>query len=240
MAIDWDDVDESLKRRFLMDGNVKLLHWPALLNESYTLPHYYSKEIVNELIEKAKNRKMNYYGSTDVHLYSALDKFPIEGQKVVILGSTRPWYESVCISRGAKPLTIDYSKIASDHPAINAITIEQFNKSPRKFNFAISISSFEHDGLTRYGDPLDPDGDFKAMENVRKNVLNKGGILFFSVPVGQDTLVWNAHRIYGEHRLPKLLEGFEILNTFGFNERSLHTNTGTSANNQPIFVLRVK
>ncbi len=31
------------------------------------------------------------------------------------------------------------------------------------FDMALSISSFDHDGLGRYGDPLDPVGDLKAM-----------------------------------------------------------------------------
>ena len=31
------------------------------------------------------------------------------------------------------------------------------------------------------------------------------------VPVGIDQLVWNAHRIYGEKRWPKLIDGFEII-----------------------------
>lgn len=31
-------------------------------------------------------------------------------------------------------------------------------------DFAISYSSWEHDGLGRYGDPVDPWGDVKAMQ----------------------------------------------------------------------------
>jgi hypothetical protein len=31
-------------------------------------------------------------------------------------------------------------------------------------DFAVSYSSWEHDGLGRYGDPVDPWGDVKAMQ----------------------------------------------------------------------------
>ena len=31
------------------------------------------------------------------------------------------------------------------------------------FDVALSISSFDHDGLGRYGDPLEPDNDLRAM-----------------------------------------------------------------------------
>ena len=44
------------------------------------------------------------------------------------------------------------------------------------FDIAMSISSFEHDGLGRYGDPLNPDGDIIAMRSTRR--LLKRGIFF--------------------------------------------------------------
>lgn len=53
----------------------------------------------------------------------------------------------------------------------------------------------EHVGLGRYGDPLDPDGDLKAISEL-KRVTTSGGDLVFVVPVGQPKLMFNAHRIY--------------------------------------------
>lgn len=53
----------------------------------------------------------------------------------------------------------------------------------------------EHVGLGRYGDPLDPDGDLKAMAELER-VLAPGGSLLFVVPVGRPRIVFNAHRIY--------------------------------------------
>jgi hypothetical protein len=47
-----------------------------------------------------------------------------------------------------------------------------------------------------------------------KSILKPKGLLFLAVPVGRDTLVWNAHRIYGRIRLPKLLERWKLLETF--------------------------
>ena len=43
--------------------------------------------------------------------------------------------------------------------------------------------SFDHDGLGRYGDPINPDGDLVAMDTVR-NVVKEGGVLFLTVPIG--------------------------------------------------------
>jgi SAM-dependent methyltransferase len=53
----------------------------------------------------------------------------------------------------------------------------------------------EHIGLGRYGDPIDPDGDLKAMAEL-KRVLAPGGQLLFVVPVGKPRIMFNAHRIY--------------------------------------------
>jgi SAM-dependent methyltransferase len=53
----------------------------------------------------------------------------------------------------------------------------------------------EHVGLGRYGGPLDPDGDLKAMRELRR-VLAPGGQLLLAVPVGRPVLRFNAHRVY--------------------------------------------
>lgn len=58
------------------------------------------------------------------------------------------------------------------------------------------MHTVEHIGLGRYGDPVDPDGDLKAISEL-KRVLKKGGSLLFVVPVGSEPLLkFNAHRIY--------------------------------------------
>jgi hypothetical protein len=86
-----------------------------------------------------------------------------------------------------------------------------------KVDIAFSYSSFEHDGLGRYGDPLSPDGDLRAMQEAH-TFLKDDGILFLGVPFGPDCLTWNAHRIYGKHRLPLLLKGWKCLDVFNVHE----------------------
>lgn len=66
----------------------------------------------------------------------------------------------------------------------------------------------EHVGLGRYGDPLDPDGDLKAIKEL-KRVLAPGGLLLFVVPVGGlSKIMFNAHRIY---RYDQVMEYFSDL-----------------------------
>jgi SAM-dependent methyltransferase len=53
----------------------------------------------------------------------------------------------------------------------------------------------EHIGLGRYGDPLDPDGDLKAISELVR-VLAPGGDLLVATPVGRPRVEFNAHRVY--------------------------------------------
>lgn len=57
------------------------------------------------------------------------------------------------------------------------------------------MHTVEHIGLGRYGDPLDPTGDIKAMKELQR-VLAVGGSLLFVVPVGKPRVMFNAHRVY--------------------------------------------
>lgn len=77
----------------------------------------------------------------------------------------------------------------------------------------------EHVGLGRYGDPLDREGDTKAMSEL-KRVTKQGGDLLLVVPVGEPRIVFNAHRIYSYEQIVQYFEGFEL------NEFSLITDFG--------------
>lgn len=74
---------------------------------------------------------------------------------------------------------------------------------PFKDNSISSLScmhTVEHVGLGRYGDPLDPEGDLKAISEL-KRVLAPGGSLLFVIPIGKPKIVFNAHRIYSYNQI---------------------------------------
>ena len=72
----------------------------------------------------------------------------------------------------------------------------------------VLCSVIEHIGLSgRYGSHEDPDGDVKAMQKVR-SLLNPGGLVFLTIPLGTDVVHRPWHRVYGTLRLPQLLRGF--------------------------------
>ncbi len=58
------------------------------------------------------------------------------------------------------------------------------------------MHTVEHIGLGRYGEPIDPAADLKAIKEL-KRVLAPGGSLLFVVPIGgKAKIAFNAHRIY--------------------------------------------
>lgn len=71
----------------------------------------------------------------------------------------------------------------------------------------------EHIGLGRYGDPLDPDGDRKAMRELIR-VLAPRGNLMFVVPIGKPHIEFNAHRVYDHFQI---LDDFKALTLKDFS-----------------------
>lgn len=105
------------------------------------------------------------------------------------------------------------------------------------FDIAISLSSFDHDGLGRYGDPIHPSADIHAMQTTR-DLLKPGGFLFLTVPIGPDVVVWNLHRRYGRLRLPRLLEGWEVLERVGWSEDLVDQQSHFTLAYEPVLILR--
>lgn len=230
-------IPAELLSAYTLGGKVRVEDW--YFNESYPQdkPKFYSKTEIEALVEKARRRQTHSYSNTDLWLHQALDKFPVQGLTVAVMGSTVPWYEAVALERGGRVTTIEYNKIISDYPGLELMTVAEFQKQPRVFDAAFSISSFEHDGLGRYGDPLNPNGDLETMQKM-KSIVKPGGLLFLAVPVGKDKVVWNAHRIYGRLRLPMLTKGWQIVGKFGYNPLKLWRDTKADGGYQPVLVLK--
>lgn len=225
----------DLADRYTMNGVAKVYDW--YFDDSYDIgqPRHYAMQTFLDLTAKAKRGETHYYGVTDLWLYQALALFPLAGKRVAVFGSATPWYESICLAYGAREVVIfEYGPIISEHPSVRMVTYEQFAQCPEPFDVGLSISSFEHDGLGRYGDPLDPEGDLKAMQ-AAKRIIRKGGLLYLALPIGTDAVTWNAHRVYGLLRLTMMLDGWSTLASIGFDPRQLLVSGRSGV--QPVFVL---
>lgn len=224
--------------------------WNGIIDLKYYYRNDCSDEIQKEINDNftqntfdkylvmAKNRQQNYYGMTDTWLYNALERYPIKDKSVCIFGSANPWYEAIAIEFGCTKCTvIEYSPRPCFHEKISYV--QPTDTIHEKYDVIFSISSFEHDGLGRYGDPVDPTADFKAMAYA-KSILKSDGIMFLAIPIGKDTISWNVHRVYGEYRLPHLLDGWNAIDAFGYDSNYLNYTSDTIhfyTPIQPVFVL---
>jgi SAM-dependent methyltransferase len=81
---------------------------------------------------------------------------------------------------------------------------------PGSFDQILNCSSIEHVGLAgRYGSPDEPDGDLRAMDKMA-GLLRPDGNMVLAIPLGLDAVYAPWHRVYGEARLPRLLERWEV------------------------------
>ena len=103
-----------------------------------------------------------------------------------------------------RPADIVLSGLASKHADLTNLNF--------KTNSIESLScmhTVEHIGLGRYGDPIDPEGDLKAISELTR-VLAIGGNLLFVVPLGKPKIVFNAHRIYSKDQVLSYFSGLKL------------------------------
>jgi len=129
-----------------------------------------------------------------------------------------------------------------------------------QYDIVLSISSFDHSGLGRYGDALDPEGDVRAMQFAKAIMKRRGrrqgqegqegrgaeegqadatapSLLFLTIPIGPDVIVWNLHRRYGAARLPLLLADFRAVRKWAWSEKLLTQPANWRQTYEPVFVL---
>jgi len=71
------------------------------------------------------------------------------------------------------------------------------------------MHTIEHIGLGRYGDKIDPDGDIKAIKEL-KRVLAFDGTLLIVLPIGKPMIRFNAHRIYSYDMVISLFNDLKL------------------------------
>jgi hypothetical protein len=233
-------VPDELYEQFTMGSRVPILDWYLYEPGSEDNPTLFTLTQIDEYMQIIKRKEPGYYGhNLDWWLYEALEKYPIAGKEVGIIGSQLPFYECVVLAYGGYPITVEYNKIVSEDARITTLTVEEFNANPRKFDVILSISSIEHDGLGRYGDPINPNGDLEFMAKA-KTLLKEDGHMILAVPVGRDALAWNAHRIYGQLRFPLLINEWNLIDSFGFSEKDFTERILGDCGHQPILYLEPK
>jgi SAM-dependent methyltransferase len=87
------------------------------------------------------------------------------------------------------------------------------------------LHAMEHFGLGRYGDRLNYRGHLVGWDNMFR-MLKQGGKFYFSVPIGEQRIEFNAHRVFAVAYLLRLMEGRYEIDSFSYinDENRLITN----------------
>jgi len=237
------DIPQELIAQFTLNGTIPVANW--WFDGSKKTQIEWTSIYIDEFVKNfsLKNIEENIplhepYPNASRLLLAALEKFQIKSQNIAVIGSETPWIEAILLNLNNTVTTVEYNTPNCSDPRIKCISYDDFCSTDYQYDCVVSYSSIEHSGLGRYGDALNPNGDIETMEQVHKKLIDNG-LFIWGAPVGQDALVWNAHRIYGPRRLPVLFEKFHELAWFGFNKNDLFT-LPLECCRQPVVALRKK
>ena len=211
-SVPYPPPDELLKF-YSMDGGADFD-----LNRRYVDVYLGGKAMTNKWTEQvvANAERSSTYGAGGVqYVRGKLQELQIGNRKhALVVGSERPWVEAILLSLGVpKITTLEYGSIESTHPQITTLTPDQMRQKYtagqlEKFDIVVTHSSIEHSGLGRYGDALNPWGDILAIARAWC-LTTDDAVMYLGVPLGKDSVQFNAHRVYGKMRWSLLATNWE-------------------------------
>jgi len=171
----------------------------------------------------------------------------LKNKNILIIGSNEPWLEAIMLNFDVSNITtIDYNKLSYMNDKIKTFSKIDFNtfyningSYINSYDYIFALRAFDHSGLGRYNDDIDYNGDINSI-NLAKLMLKDNGILFVTIPIGKDLLIWNLQRRYGIIRLPKLFNNFIIYHKLGWKDELYDSNIDYRRTIEPVFGLMKK
>lgn len=221
-----DKLSDNLKKLFSHDGKVNMssiLYRDDSKGRTHSL--VWPKESIERIITGIKEGT-GFYGAygdeNSVNIQKHIKEYlsPNHLGKVLVIGSQTPWIEAMLLHEGAeKVYTLEYEKIDCDDDRIKIFTPDELRQKLKNgddevldFDAVVSFSSLEHSGLGRYGDGLNPWGDFIGMARAWC-LTREGGRALIGVPSGFDYVDFNSHRLYGKFMLSHLFANWNQIHT---------------------------
>jgi len=158
---------------------------------------------------------LNLLGSRDIEYSWIIANLPKGPGRALDFGCGTSYLALIAARWGFKTTAIDLTAVHWPyiHPNVDFIQTDIFSLgfAPETFDLITNCSSIEHVGLVgRYGvKESHPGGDIEAMAKMEK-LLKPEGRMLLTIPIGKDAVFAPRHRVYGEERLPKLLDGYLI------------------------------
>lgn len=148
------------------------------------------------------------------YVAARLGRYVSPGKSVLDFGCGSGFISYTAAGLGAKVLAIDLMpRQFGAHPGVEfrQMDVVELSSGEKRFDFIVNCSTIEHVGLAgRYNSKDVKDGDLLAMAYLR-TLLTTDGRMALTLPVGRDSVFHPLHRVYGRQRLPRLLNGYEVL-----------------------------
>jgi len=170
---------------------------------------------VRRRLKGGSRQALNLEGDRDIEWSWVAAQIPSGPGEALDFGSGGSHLGLIAAQRGFTVTSIDLEAIPRPyiHPHLSFISgdLLKFPLPPDRFDLVLNCSTVEHVGLVgRYGvTESAPEGDLEAMSRL-KELMKPGGMMLMTIPVGQDAVFAPLCRVYGEERLPLLLEGYRL------------------------------
>ena len=186
------------------------------------LPLYVPKRVYQVLrkirqgVREQSGRSIDLFGDREIEWSFVASRLPQGPGEVLDFGASFGNLSITAAQRGFHVLALDLDeeRFPWKHPNVNFLRADILKAElpAANFDFILNCSSVEHVGLQgRYGVAAEEtDGDLKAMRRFR-GLLKPTGRMLMTIPCGQDAAIAPWHRVYGNERLPKLLQDFEVV-----------------------------
>lgn len=207
------------------------IYWYQLLQFSQKNRHNESSIGVQSLFPCVGDRYQDA-GQLDSHyfnqdLWAARKVYQLAPQHHIDIGSRIDGFVSHLLTfREVEVLDVRKLDPIVSGMRFRQMDLMKFEAVPAGICDSIScLHAIEHFGLGRYGDPVDPDGHLKGLKSITK-LLEPGGTLLLSAPIGQERIEFNAHRVFFPHTLPDILkDNFELISySFVDDQGTFHEN----------------
>ena len=140
--------------------NATLMKIEAMLQKAYTIGHG-----VDDVARRIPKEQWLYLALLSHYEFLASNTRLLDlmvGSKVLVVGSMTPWIECLMVITGtAQVVTVEYNRLTFEHEKMVTISGPEFDSfyavdsiHRGSFDFIISMSSLDHDGLGGYGDPI--------------------------------------------------------------------------------------
>ena len=165
------NISEDMLNAFTLNGKIKVVN--HYFDEDWEQEkRIFTTNEIDQNLSDLNNKTFTHYNGQEQYIVPTILKY-VEGKDVLVIGSISPAIEAVCLfGKASSVSTLEYNKIECEDSRIKTYTYDDTLNS--KFDVIISYSSFEHSGLGRYGDELDPDADLLAMNHAESLLTDDG------------------------------------------------------------------